>query len=75
VLLSATTIFSASGPILYFTEGAAKTTTLGYWLFAQVRGGTYNYPSAVGVIFTLLTIPIVVFVRTLSKKINAEVTY
>ena len=75
VLLSATMIFSASGPILYFTEGAAKTTTLGYWLFAQVRGGTYNYPSAVGVIFTLLTIPIVVCVRMLSKKINAEVTY
>lgn len=75
LLMSATTIFTSSGPILYFTNGAAKTSTLGFWLFNAVRGGSLNYPSAVGLVFTFLTIPIVVGVRVLIKKLNAEVSY
>lgn len=75
LLLSSTSIFTSSGPILYFTNGAAKTQTLGFWLFNQVRNGYYNYPSAVGLVFTGLTIPIVVFIRLLMKKLNAGVDY
>ncbi len=68
-------VFTSSGPILYFTNGAAKTSTLGFWLFNQVRGGFYNYPSAVGLVFTALTIPLVIGTRWLSKKLNSEVSY
>lgn len=75
LLMSVTTIFTASGPILYFTNGAAKTSTLGFWLFNQVRGGTYNYPSAVGLVFTAITVPIVIVVRIIIKKLDAEVSY
>ena len=68
-------VFAASGPILYFTEGAAETSTLGFWLFNQVRGDIYNYPAAVGVVFTMLGIPILVISRLIINKLNPEVTY
>lgn len=68
-------IFTASGPILYMTQGGADTTTLGYWLFSQVIDGSFNYPAAVGLVFTLLGIPILVVCRWLINKITPEVTY
>ena len=74
-LMSLCGLFAASGPILYMTQGAANSTTLGYWLFAQVIGDSYNYPAAVGVVFTLLGIPILLISRVIINKINPEVTY
>lgn len=68
-------IFTASGPILYMTQGAADTTTLGYWLFSQIIDGSYNYPAAVGLVFTMLGIPILIVCRWLVNKITPEVTY
>lgn len=68
-------IFTASGPILYMTQGAADTTTLGYWLFGQIIDGSYNYPAAVGLVFTMLGIPILIVCRWLVNKITPEVTY
>lgn len=74
-LMSLCGIFTASGPILYMTQGAADTSTLGWWLFSQVIDGSYNYPAAVGVIFTLLGIPILFVSRWAVNKITPEVTY
>ena len=75
ILLQFTTLFIAGGPILYFTEGAYNTYTLSYWIFDQVRGGYYNYPSAVGIFFTIVAIPVVFGMRWLINKINPEVSY
>lgn len=74
-LMGLCAIFTASGPILYFTQGAAETTTLGYWLFTQVIGDSYNYPAAVGVVFTLAGIPILLISRYIINKADPEVTY
>ncbi len=74
-LMSLCGVFAASGPILYLTGGAADTTTLGFWLFSQVRDGAYNYPAAVGVVFTTLGIPILLISRYIINKLNPEVTY
>ena len=74
-LMSLCGIFTASGPILYMTQGAADTTTLGYWLFSQIIDGSFNYPAAVGLIFTLLGIPILVVCRWIINKMTPEVTY
>ncbi|MBO5078741.1 MAG: sugar ABC transporter permease [Oscillospiraceae bacterium] len=74
-LMSLCGVFTASGPILYMTQGAADTTTLGYWLFTQVMGDSYNYPAAVGLVFTLLGIPILLVCRYIINKANPEVTY
>lgn len=74
-LMSLCGVFAASGPILYLTGGAAETSTLGFWLFKQVMGQSYNYPAAVGVVFTLLGIPILLISRAIINKVNPEVTY
>lgn len=75
LLMSLCGIFTASGPILYMTQGKADTTTLGYWLFSQVIDGYYNYPAAVGVVFTCLGIPILLITRWIINKITPEVSY
>ena len=74
-LMSLCGVFAASGPILYMTQGAADTTTLGYWLFTQVMGDSYNYPAAVGLVFTITGIPILLISRLIIKKADPEVTY
>lgn len=75
LILHFTQLFMASGPILYFTGGAANTFTLSFWIFNEVRGGIYNYPSAVGIFFTIVALPIVFGIRFLMNKINPEVDY
>jgi ABC-type sugar transport system permease subunit len=74
-LMSLCGVFAASGPILYLTQGAAETTTLGYWLFTQVMGDSYNYPAAVGLVFTALGVPILLISRYIINKTDPEVTY
>lgn len=74
-LMSLCGVFTASGPILYLTQGAAETTTLGYWLFTQVMGDSYNYPAAVGLVFTALGVPILLISRYIINKTDPEVTY
>lgn len=84
LLISVAGIFTSSGPILYFfgdseTIFYLETQTLGYILFDKVRGdgvvAYYNSASAIGLVFTLFTIPIVILTRYISKKLNPEVTY
>ena len=82
ILLSLTGLFSASGPILLFApDGHAGTTTLSYWIFKQVygsgefgqAGGTQNYGlvSATGLVFTVIWVPVILFVRWLMEKVPA----
>lgn len=67
--LSFTGIFTASGPVLLFTRGAFKTTSLSYWIYDKVRfGNSLNQPAAVGMVFMLLSIPIVFGMRYLLNR-------
>lgn len=78
LLMDVALIFTASGPILYFTGEKSislGTQTIGYWLFQQVYDNYYNYPSAVGIVFTLLGLPLVIGTRILIDKIDSGVTY
>jgi len=75
-LLNFTNIFSSSGPVLLFTQGAYETTTVSYWMFTQVYGnggyggtGTYNLVSAFGICLTLVAVPLTLFVRWLTDKV------
>ena len=75
LLLQLTGIFTASGQILLLTNGAFETNTLSFFIFQNVynipeTSNQYNYASAVGIVFTLLTIPIVFIVRSLLNKIE-----
>lgn len=74
IVLNFVSIFSAGGPILLLTEGNFKTGTLSYFIFAQVyfAGGDGQYASALGLFFTLLTIPVVLLTNWLANhKIEA----
>lgn len=73
-----TGLFTSSGPILLFTNGSNDTTTISFWIFSQVYGngavggsGSYNLVSATGLCFTVVGVPIILFVRWLMEKIPA----
>ena len=69
-------IFTTSGPILMFTEGQWDTYTIAYWIFEQVySSGRYEYASAVGLIFTLIALPIVLGVKKLMERWQESVDY
>ena len=75
-MLSMTGLFTSSGPILLFTNGAYNTYTLSFWIFAQVKDSAiYNYPSAVGLFFTIIGLPIVIGVYKLMGKVQANVEF
>ena len=77
IIFGLTGLFSASGPILLMTGGAHKTTTLSYWIFANVYGSNgvtaadaYNIVSATGLVFTVVSFPLILLVRYLSNKVE-----
>lgn len=72
IILLFTGIFTASGPILLFTNGQYETTTISFWIFIQVLGGkasAYNIVSATGLVFTVLGVPIILFIRWLVERV------
>lgn len=69
LILAFTGIFTATGPILLFTKGAYNTTSLSYWIFNKVLfEQSLNRPAAVGIIFMLLSIPIVFGAKYILSK-------
>lgn len=79
LILYATGLFNASGPIFLFgTKGSYETWTLSYWIFHKVLyggSGQYNAVSAMGVLFTCIGVPIVMFVSWLFDKVIPAVEY
>ena len=76
LILGCTGIFMASGPILLYTNGGAETTTLSFWIFQQTyTNQELNYPAAVGIFFTFIGVPLVLFLNWLSGKVAKAVEY
>lgn len=75
IIFTFTGLFTSSGPILLMTKGQFGTTTLSYWIFANVlgdgmgSGGKYNLVATAGLFFTLIGVPIILFVRWALEKI------
>ncbi len=74
LILSISSIFSATGPILALTQSVAETHTLAYKLYSYATGvgrGGMTAPelaSAIGLILTLITFPLVLLVRKVIFK-------
>ena len=70
-------LFTNSGPVLLFDEkNQYDTVTLGHFIYMQVKQyGNYNYPSAIGLIFTALGFPIVLIVKWALGKVYEDVEY
>lgn len=72
IILALTGILTASGPILAMTKGAYQTTTISYWIYDKLYfSGTsaYNEVSAMGLVFTCVGVPIILFIKWLIEKI------
>ncbi len=77
-ILKFTVVFSSSGPILLFTEGAFKTFTIDYYIYdLTVNGGSaqQSLAAAVGLFFSVIATPIVFLVRWAANKLDTEVEY
>lgn len=71
-------IFSSSGPIMLFTNGDYGTYTLSFLIFAKVfySGEVwFPYTSALGLIFTLIGVPLVILIRWALSKIGQDIEY
>lgn len=77
LILNVSTLFTATGPILLFTNGVEynHTYTLSFWIYMKVDAGELHYPSAVGLFYTVVAIPLVILSRWITNKLNKEVTY
>lgn len=69
-------ILGSGGATLYLTFGDYGTMTLSFWIFKQVyTGGGTGTSSALGILMTVVTIPLIFFVKWLAGKLTAEVEY
>ena len=80
IVLAFTGIFSSGGPILLFTDTmtAARNSmmTIPYYIFSLTYNNQmYEYPAAIGLLFTVVSIPVVFGIRWLMSKVDPEVEY
>ena len=71
-------LFMASGPILYFSGTKAQynnTYTIDYWIYDKVIGGQLNYTAAVGLFFSVLSVPLALLSRWLLSRANKDLTF
>lgn len=77
ITLTVVGIFGAGGSVLLLETGT-DTFSISYWMYQMVLGGgvqDYNYASAAGLFFTLITIPILIGSRIFLKKHGEAVEY
>ena len=72
MLLASAGVFTASGPSLLFDKGEHGSCSISYWIYKITTGSgstgeSYELASAIGLIFTLLGLPIVFIVKKLTK--------
>ena len=69
-------IFGASGSVLALTGGENNTNTIAFWMYINVLSGLtseYGNVAAVGLIFTAITVPIVITGRMIMNRFGEEV--
>lgn len=76
LVLAFTGIFTASGPLLLFSDGEYDTMTISYYIFREVKnGGDLNFASAMGFFFTAVGLPIIMGVRKLLERLQDAIEY
>ena len=71
-------MFGSSGSVMLLTDGQYGTSTIAFWMYQVVRDSQtdqYNYITALGLVFTILTLPLVYFGRKFMNKYGSEVEY
>lgn len=76
VILSVTGIFGASGPVLLFTNGEYGTMTVSFSMYLQYKEyGQIARASAIGMLFTVINLPLVFAARWLVGKVGDSYEY
>ncbi len=76
IILAVAGIFSASGPILLFTNGDYGTMTIGHSMYLQYKVyGMVQRAAAIGFVFTLFGLPLVFLARWATSKMGGEYEY
>ncbi len=76
MLLGVVGIFNAGGPVLLFTRGEYDTMTVPFSMFQQIYFyGQVNRAAAIGCVFTLIGVPIVLASRWILSKIQGTEEY
>ena len=76
IILAVSGIFGASGPILLFTNGEYGTMTIGFSMYQQYK--VYNQiarAAAIGLVYTIVGLPLVFITRWAAGKIGGEYEY
>ena len=76
-------LFTLDNGAFLYTNGEYDTGSIGFYLFYLTKAisdeggkaGLYGYPAALGVLFTVITVPTVLVVRHYLEKVYADVTY
>lgn len=76
LLMTSVGVFGASGPLLLFTQGKYGTNSLSFWIFSMTTGiggsEDYYYASAIGLILTIVALPIVLTVRKVTNLMKED---
>ena len=78
LILNVSTLFTASGNILLFTNMAEDkhTYTLSFWIYVLAQDTTeFGFASAMGIFYTIIAIPLVALSRIIVSKMNKGVSY
>lgn len=78
LILNVSTLFTATGNILLFTNMAEPphTYTLSFWIYVLAQDTTeFGFASAMGIFYTIIAIPLVVLSRIIVSKMNKGVSY
>ena len=76
LILSIAGMFGSQGPILLFTNGDYGTMTIGHAMYLQYKEyGQVSRAAAIGLLFTIIGIPLVFFSRWCANKIGGEYEY
>ena len=83
VVFSMVGIFSNAGLVMLLAPDNDATWNIGYYILKYTMGANttvtkidgFNYPAAIGLVFTLVNIPLVFGVKALCDKISKNVEY
>lgn len=78
LLLNLASVFTASGPVLLLNRMERSTMTISLWIFARMyetAAPNYYEPAALGVLCTIVLLPVILVARRLLGKVYADVEF
>lgn len=78
ITLQVVGFFGSSGSVLILTDGKFNTASLSFWMYRVVQTSSvteYNMVSALGLILTIFTVPLLLITRWFGNRYGEEVEY